>query len=81
LKRYKLPGTGQILAEFIQTGGKIYGLRSINSLVLPVIRKDFLNSGRSLSLYPFTRRVMMKLMGVIIEAYHCYQLRRDWKDI
>jgi hypothetical protein len=51
---------------------KYYGLRSINSLILFGIRKNFLISGRSLLFYQFTRRAI-KLTVVIIVGYHCYQ--------
>jgi hypothetical protein len=52
---------------------KHYGLKSINSLILFGIRKNFLFSGRSLLLYKFARRAM-ELTVVIIVGYHCYQL-------
>jgi hypothetical protein len=55
LKRYKSPGS----------------LRSIaHSLILFVIRKNCLISGRIVLLYQFTRRAI-KLAVVIIVRYHC----------
>jgi hypothetical protein len=72
LKRYKSPRSKQIPAELLKQEVKHYGLRSINSLILFGIRKNFLISGRSLLLYQFTRRVI-KMTVVIILGYHCYQ--------
>jgi hypothetical protein len=43
LKRYKLPGRDQILAELIEAGGETYGLRSVSLLILIGIRKDCLS--------------------------------------
>jgi hypothetical protein len=56
LKRYKSPGSDQILAELIQAGGETYGLRSVKSLILFGIRKNCLISGRNLLLYQFTSK-------------------------
>jgi hypothetical protein len=47
LKKYKSPGSEEILAELIQAGGEI----STNSLILFGIRKNYLISGRSLLLF------------------------------
>jgi hypothetical protein len=58
----------------------MYGLRSINSLILYGIRKNCMISGRSLLLYQFTRRAI-KLAVVIIVGYHCYQLRTQFYPI
>jgi hypothetical protein len=69
LKKYKSPGSEEILAELIQAGGEI----STNSLILSEIRKNYLNSGRSLLLYQFTKRVT-QLTVIIIVEYHYYQL-------
>jgi hypothetical protein len=49
LKKYKSPGSDQILTELIQAGG----LRFINSLILFKIRKNHLISGRSALLYQY----------------------------
>jgi hypothetical protein len=46
LKRYKLSGNDQILAELIKQEVKLYGLRSINSFILFAIRKNWQISGR-----------------------------------
>jgi hypothetical protein len=48
LKRYKLPGSDQIPAEIIETGGETF-LRFTNSLILFGMRKSLL--------YQFTERV------------------------
>jgi hypothetical protein len=71
LKRYKSPGSDQILTELIQAGGEILHSK-IHKLILFGIGKNCLIS-RSLLSYQFTRRVI-KLTVVIIRGYHCYQL-------
>jgi hypothetical protein len=48
-------------------------MRSIHSLILFGIRKNYLISGGSLLFYQFRRRVI-KLTAVNIGGYHCYQL-------
>jgi hypothetical protein len=50
LKKYKSPGSGQILAELIQAGGETLQSEIINSLILFGIRNNCLISGRSLLL-------------------------------
>jgi hypothetical protein len=73
LKKYKSPGSAQILAELIQAGGKIL-LSVIHKLINYFgIRNNCLISGRSLLLYQFTKRVK-KLTVIINVGYHCYQL-------
>jgi hypothetical protein len=56
LKKYKLPGTDQILAELIQAGGEILLSAIHKLLILFGIRKNCLISGRSILLYQFTKR-------------------------
>jgi hypothetical protein len=51
---------------------KYYSPRTINSLILFGVRKNYLISGSSLLLYQFASRVI-KLTVVIIEKYYCYQ--------
>ena len=58
LKRYKSPGTGQIAVEMIKAGLEQFALISINALILFGIRRNCLRSGRSLSLYLSTGRVI-----------------------
>ena len=50
-----------------------FAMRSINLLFLFEIRRNYLRSGRSPSLYLSIRRVI-KQMEVIIETYHFCQL-------
>jgi hypothetical protein len=52
--------------KILKAGG--YGLRSISSLILFGIRKNYLIRGRGLLLYQFTRRTT-KLTVVIIVEY------------
>jgi hypothetical protein len=49
LKKYKLPGSDDNLAELIQAGSEILLSTITNSLILFGIRKNCLISGRSLS--------------------------------
>jgi hypothetical protein len=72
LKKYKSPGSDEIALELIQAGGEIL-LSAINLLILFGMGKCCLISGRSLSLYQFTKR-MTKLTVITIVGYHCYQL-------
>jgi hypothetical protein len=69
LKKYKVPGSDQFLAELIQAGGEALWPEIHNSLILIGIRKNCLISGRSLLLYQVTIRVI-KLTVVIIMIYH-----------
>jgi hypothetical protein len=50
LAKYKLSGIDQIPAELIQQEVKYYSLRSMNSLILFYVRKNFLRGARSLLL-------------------------------
>jgi hypothetical protein len=77
LKKYISPGSDEIQAELIQAGGKIL-LSVIHKLINSVwIRKNCPISGRSLLLYPFTKRVI-KLTNnyrlIIIVGYHYHHL-------
>jgi hypothetical protein len=65
MKRYKSPGSNQISKNLFKQEVKNCGLRSVNSLILFGIMKNFLISGRSLLAYQFTRRAI-KLTVVII---------------
>jgi len=56
LKRYKSPGTDQIPAEIIKTGG-----RRILSEILLGIRRNCLRKGRSRSLYLFIKRAINRM--------------------
>jgi hypothetical protein len=65
-----------ILAKLMQAGGET-PYSEIHTLVIFIIfeiRKRYLNNGRSLLLYQLTRR-MIKLIAIIVKAYHCYQLQ------
>jgi hypothetical protein len=73
LKKYNSSVSEQTVAELIQAGGEYYFLQSINSLILFEIRKNCLNSGRSLLLYQLTKRAI-KMTIIIVMEYNCYQL-------
>jgi hypothetical protein len=72
LKRHKSPGIDQILAGLINQGAEQFAVRSIKLLILFGVRRNFLECGKSRSLYLFTRRVIKQTV-VIIEAYHIVQ--------
>jgi cytochrome b561 len=67
------PVIDQVMVQLIQAEGETLLLSFINSLILFGIRKNFLSSGRTLLLYLFTSKGI-KLIAVIIKAYHCYHL-------
>jgi hypothetical protein len=79
-KRYKSPGRCQIRAELFKQEVTYHGLRSVNSLILFGIRKNYLLRGKSPLLYQLTRRVV-KLAVIIIEGYHCFQLHTTFYPI
>jgi hypothetical protein len=64
----------------IQEGCQILHSKIHKLIIVFGIRKHCLISGRSLSLYQFTRMVI-KLIVVIIEGYHCYQLRTKFYPV
>ena len=68
LKRHKSPGIDQISAELITAGVEKFALRSIKLLILFGIRRNFLRSGRSRSLYLSIRRVIKQFV-IIVEAH------------
>jgi hypothetical protein len=67
----------QIVIKFRQNlfkqEAKYYGLRSINSLILFVIRKTCFISGRSLLFYQFTRRAIKLIVVIISFIQNCIQ--------
>jgi len=69
-KRHKSPGVDKITVK--QEVGQLV-LKSIILLILSGIRRNYVSSGRSQSLYLVVRWVI-KHTVVIIEAYHFYQL-------
>jgi hypothetical protein len=79
-RKYKSPGSDQILAELIQEGGETLEFE-IHNLINSIWSKEELpDSERRLLLYQFSRRVI-KLTVVILEAYHCYQLHTKLNPI
>jgi hypothetical protein len=70
LKRYKSLSTDKILFELIKAGGKYYGLRYTNLLVLVVygIRRNCHSSGRNLLLYQFSKMVIRPIVITIEES-------------
>jgi hypothetical protein len=72
LKRYKSPGTEEILAKLMEAGGETLH-SEIHKLVLYGIRRNCNRSGRSLLLYQFIKRVI-RWTVIIIKEYPTYQL-------
>jgi hypothetical protein len=80
LKKCKLPGNDQIMAELIQAGGETLW-SEISIFVNSIWRKEELpEQGRRLLFYQFTRRAI-KMTVVIIEEHHCYQLHTKFYPI
>jgi hypothetical protein len=73
LKKCKSPGSDQILAELIQTGGEML-LSAIHKLINSVWNKEELpDQWKESVIVPFAKRVI-KLTVIIIMGYYCYQL-------
>jgi hypothetical protein len=80
LKKYKSPGSDQIPAELIQTGGEIL-LSEINKLINSVWNKEeFPDQWKESIIVPIQKRVI-KLTVIIIVGYHCYQLHTKFYRI
>jgi hypothetical protein len=80
LKKYNSPRNDQIPAELIQAeGGTLVSVIHKSSLQFGK-GKNCLISGRCLSLYHFTRRVI-KLTVIVIMGYPCYQLHTKFYQI
>jgi hypothetical protein len=80
LKKCKSPGSDEIPAELVQARRET--LPSVVHKPITSIsnREELPDSGRSLLLYQFTKRVI-KLTVVIIVGYHCYQLHTKFYRI
>jgi hypothetical protein len=82
LKKYKSRGNVQISAELIKAGDAPL-LRYMNSLILLVVKKNCMTSGRSLLLYQFTRtmKVTINYRGISLPSisyktiHYCVGLR------
>jgi hypothetical protein len=71
---HKSPDNDQLTAELIRSRVGQFAPRSMYLLILFGIKKNYLRSGRSRSIYLFTWKVI-KWIVVIIEAHHFCQLR------
>ena len=74
LKSRKSQGIDQIPEELMKEGEEQLTVKSIILLILFGIRRNFLRSGRSRSLYLSISRAIKQIV-VIIGAYHFCQLR------
>ena len=74
LKSHKSPGINQIPAELIKAGVEKFVMKSINLLFLFVIKRNYVRTGASRSLYLSIRREIKETV-VTIGAYHFCQLR------
>jgi hypothetical protein len=72
LNRHKSPNVDQIQTGLKQ-GVEQFGLRSINLLILFVIRTNYLRSGRNRSLHLSIRRAMKQTVAIKL-AYHFCQV-------
>jgi hypothetical protein len=70
-KSYKSPGTDQISAKFIKTGGETLCSEIHTLFVVYGIRRNCHSSGRNLLLYQFIKRVI-RLVVIIIEESPSY---------
>jgi hypothetical protein len=74
LKKYKSPGSHQILPKLVQAGGKIL-LSAIHKLINSVWNKKELPDQWEESIIVLVRKKKVtKLTLIIIVGYHCYQL-------
>jgi hypothetical protein len=71
LKRHKSPGSNQFPTETIKARGRTMLSEIHNLLILFVMKRNYLRSGRSQSLYLLIG--VVKQIAVIIEAYHICQ--------
>jgi hypothetical protein len=62
LKRHKLPGNDQILAELIKAKVKHFAMRSINLFILFGRSRNCLRIGRGRKLYLFIRKVIKQIV-------------------
>jgi hypothetical protein len=73
LKKYKSPGSDQILAELYQTGGEIVA-SVIHKLITPIWNKEEMPDKWKESIIVPIHNTGEKLTVIIIVGYHCYQL-------
>jgi hypothetical protein len=73
LKKYKSPGSDQIPAELVHTGGEIL-LSAIHKLINSVWNKEELPDQWKESIIVPVHKKGIKLTVIIIVGYHCYQL-------
>jgi hypothetical protein len=73
LKKYRYPGSDQILTEVIQTAGERF-VSVICKLINSIWNKEeLLDQWKESIIVPF-RKKGGKLTVIIIVGYHCYQL-------
>jgi hypothetical protein len=80
LKRYKLPGSDQILAELIQARGEIL-CSQIHKLINSIWNKVKLPDQWQESIIVPVHKKGDELTAVIIMGYHCYQFHTKFCPI
>jgi hypothetical protein len=80
LKKYKSPGSDEILAELIQVGGDIVLLSAIHKLINSVWNKEELSDQWKESIIVPVHKKGNKTV-IIIVGYHCYQLHTKFYQI
>jgi hypothetical protein len=73
LKKYKLPGSDQMLSELIQAGGEVL-LYVIHKLIHSIWNREELPDQWKESMIVNVHQKGDKLTVIIIGGYHCYQL-------
>jgi hypothetical protein len=76
LKKYKSPGSDQILAELIQAGGEKL-LSAVHSLINAIRSNEELPDQWQESIIVPIKKRMIKLTVIIIVEYHCCQLHTE----
>jgi hypothetical protein len=74
MKKYKSPGSHQILAELFQAGGETL-VSVIHKLIISVWNKEKLPDQWKESITVPVPKRGKKLTAIIIMGYGCYQLR------
>jgi hypothetical protein len=72
LKKYKSPGSDQILTELTQAGGKT--LHEIHKIIHSIWNKQEQPDHWMESIIVPVSKLVYKLIAIIIMGYHCYQL-------
>jgi hypothetical protein len=78
LKKYKSPGSDEILEELIQARGEII-LAAIHKLINPVWNKEELSDQWKESFFCTSSLTILTVINIMV--YHCYQLHTKFYRI